>query len=422
MRRRRFITSMGALGLTAAVSGCGGGNQDDEQDLQFFNDAASWGPGYVSAGEELRKKVGLGITPQTIPGAESYEQVIRSLLQTREPPDLVKWGSGYRMQDLARTGDLADLAEPWQYAVDQGWLDDEMREDFTYQDQIFGMPLIQGYYVMFYNVELWNELGIDVPRTWDEFITVCDTLKDADITPIGTTQANIWPVANWFSMLSAAYDPEWYTALCENEASFMDDSARGMLELWSDMIGSGYHTSADVDCDDFPSMVNNRRIGMQPTPVSWSTQSMENAGLESETGFDAFVLPSVTSNQRTVVTEIAGLVVPDRSSRREAVLEAMGAWLDPEVQQPWSDFLNGSSANPQVEWSDPISQRLQEDIREENTMVVNRYWENSPPPLVVGVTQDLGGFMAGPGDITSLQESLQQKLETEWSYWEEGTQ
>jgi ABC-type glycerol-3-phosphate transport system substrate-binding protein len=273
---------------------------------------------------------------------------------------------------------------------------------------------------MFYNAELWTELGLEVPTTWDEFLAVCETLKAADVIPIGTTQANIWPVANWFSMLSAVYDADWYTALCRNEAAFTDDAARGMLELWAEMIAKGYHTSADSVGDDFPSMLANKKIGMQPTPVSWSTQSMENAGMESGTGFDAFVLPSVNTEQSTVVTEIAGLIVPDRSSRRSGVLEAMASWLDPDVQQPWSDFLNGSSANPLVPWSDPVSQRLQQDIRDGAT-VVNRYWENSPPPLVVGVTQDLGGFMAKPGDISALQKSLQQKADSEWSYWEEAT-
>jgi multiple sugar transport system substrate-binding protein len=417
MRRRRFMAAAGALGLGLGATGCGGADSDDEQALQFFNDAASWGPGYVSAGEVLQQKAGWSISPQTIPNASSYEQVIRSLLQTRKPPDLVKWGSGYRMRDLARTGDLAELSEPWQHAVDQGWLDDGMREDFTYQDGVYGMPLIQGYYVMFYNAELWTELGLEVPTTWDEFLAVCETLKAADVIPIGTTQANIWPVANWFSMLSAVYDADWYTALCRNEAAF---TARGMLELWAEMIAKGYHTSADSVGDDFPSMLANKKIGMQPTPVSWSTQSMENAGMESGTGFDAFVLPSVNTEQSTVVTEIAGLIVPDRSSRRSGVLEAMASWLDPDVQQPWSDFLNGSSANPLVPWSDPVSQRLQQDIRDGAT-VVNRYWENSPPPLVVGVTQDLGGFMAKPGDISALQKSLQQKADSEWSYWEEAT-
>lgn len=283
------------------------------------------------------------------------------------------------------------------------------------------MPLIQGYYVMFYNVKVFEELGLEPPATWDEFLSVCRALKAAEVTPIGTTQMNIWPVANWFSMLAAAYDADWYRALCQNEASFLDDQAVGLMELWQEMIRDGLHTSADSVSDNFPSMLASGRIGMQPTPVSWSTQSMELAGMESGTGFDAFLLPAVRASSPTVVTEVAGLVVPDRSRHRVEATEALGSWLAPEVQEPWSDFLNGSSANPKVTWSDPVSQRLQSTIRDQSLDVVNRYWENSPPPLVVGVTQDLGGFMADPSDPRGVLESLQRKAESEWSYWQEAT-
>ncbi|WP_422117866.1 ABC transporter substrate-binding protein [Brachybacterium sp. UNK5269] len=422
MRRRRFLAAVSALGLAGTTTACSSTTDAAETgDLQFFNDAASWEPGYLAAGDALRERMGWGLSPQTIPNASSYEQVIRSLLQTQDPPDLVKWGSGYRMRDLARTGALAELSSAWEASVDAGWLDDEMRQDFTFDGGIFGMPLIQGYYVMFYNVRVFEELGLEPPATWGEFLDVCQALKAAEVTPLGTTQMNIWPVANWFSMLAAAYDADWYRALCQNEASFLDDQAMGLMELWQQMIRDGLHTSADSVSDNFPSMLASGRIGMQPTPVSWSTQSMELAGMESETGFDAFLLPAVNASSPTVVTEIAGLVVPERSRHRAEATEALASWLAPEVQEPWSAFLNGSSANQQVTWSDPVSQRLQSTIRDQNLDVVNRYWENSPPPLVVGVTQDLGGFMADPSDPRGVLESLQRKAESEWSYWQEAT-
>ncbi|MFC0672336.1 ABC transporter substrate-binding protein [Brachybacterium hainanense] len=421
MRRRSFLGAVGALGLAGATSACAGPETIPGDALQFFNDAASWEPGYLAAGDVLRERTGWGLSPQTIPNASSYEQVIRSLLQTKNPPDLVKWGSGYRMRDLARAGSLAELSSAWDASVAAGWLDDAMREDFTYQGGIYGMPLIQGYYVMFYNVEVFGRLGLEAPTTWDDFLAVCHALKNDGVTPIGTTQMNIWPVANWFSMLAAAYDAPWYRALCRNEASFLDDQAIGFMELWQDMIRQGLHTSADSVGDNFPSMLASGQIGMQPTPVSWSTQSMELAGMESGSGFDAFLLPAVQAPAPTVVTEIAGLVVPDRSRHLAEATEAMASWLAPDVQQPWSDFLNGSSANLQVTWSDPVSQRLQDMIRDDGVDVVNRYWENSPPPLVVGVTQDLGGFMADPSDPRGVLESLQRKAESEWSYWQEAT-
>ncbi len=424
MQRREFLLGAGLAGLGLVLAGCTGAESPSPGKggaIQFFNDAASWGPGYESAGAELVKKTGWSIDPQTIPNATAYEQVVRSLLQTKNPPDLVKWGSGFRMQDLARTGGLADLTSAWEASVAQGWLDDSLRSAFTFRDGVYGLPLIQGFYVMFYNVAVFDRLGLSVPTTWDAFIDVCETLKAAGITPIGTTQVNIWPVANWFSMLSTAYDPEWFVRLCENRASFQDEEAEGLMALWQEMIGKGYHTSADSLSDNFAGMLQNEKIGMWPTPVSWSSQNLQKLGMKSGEDYDAFLLPMVNGDPQAVVTEVAGLVVPRRSPHVAGVAKAMASWLDPQVQQPWSDFLSGSSANPTVKWTDKISQRLQTEIRRDQVQVVNRYWEASPPPLVVGVTQDLGGFMANPTDPAGVLRSLQQKAESEWSYWTEAT-
>ncbi|UNX55550.1 extracellular solute-binding protein [Georgenia sp. TF02-10] len=422
MRRRSFLTAAGLMGLSAVLAGCSPNQpQQVSRSLSFFNDAASWEPGYLRAGKALAARTGWSLDPQTIPNATSYEQVMRSLLETRNPPDLVKWGSGYRTQDLARTGTLATLDGAWKTSVANGWLDDALRREFTYDGHVYGLPLIQGFYVMFYNTALWAELELEPPTTWDEFMGVCETLKRAGVTPIGTTQVNIWPVANWFSMLAAAFDPDWYQAACTGEASFLDAAPRDMMKLWQEMIDRGYHTSSDALSDDFPAMLQQRRIGMQPTPVSWSTQSLELAGLSGDGGYDAFILPSVHGQGLSVVTEVAGLVVPAGSTRLDAAREAMSNWLAPEVQQPWSDFLNGSSANQEVPWSDPVSRRIQKQVRDEQVRVLNRYWENSPPPLVVGTTQDLGGFMASPTDPRGVLESLQRRAETEWSYWREVT-
>lgn len=390
--------------------------------MNFFNDAGSWDPGYQAASDGLESVCGWGISPRTIPNAFSYEQVVRSLLQTKEPPDLVKWGSGYRMRDLARTGALAALDDEWTSSVSKGWLSDAMTADFTYGDHIYGLPLIQGYYVLTFNVSVWDELGLSKPETWDDFISVCEELKAAGLAPIGTTQQNMWPTANWFSMLSAAFSADWYDKVCANEASFLDDEPREMLQLWQDMINAGYHSSADSLNDDFASMVQAGRVGMWPAALSWSSANFIDVGLESGTGFDAFILPAVHGGKSAVATEIAGLIVPAGSPRLDGVREAMASWLDPVVQQPWSDFLSGSSANLQVAWSDPVSEQIRTQIREQDLHIVNRYWENSPPPLVVGTMQDLGGFMAGSGTPDSVLESIQQRAETEWSYWAEAVQ
>ncbi len=46
-----------------------------------------------------------------------------------------------------------------------------------------------------YNVQMFEENGIEVPTTWDELIAACETLEAAGITPIYSTFKEPWTVA-----------------------------------------------------------------------------------------------------------------------------------------------------------------------------------------------------------------------------------
>lgn len=59
-------------------------------------------------------------------------------------------------------------------------------EGYSSENEIYGIPFSSYVYVMYYNKALFKEAGLgdeDIPQTWDEFLTVCETLKQAGITP-----------------------------------------------------------------------------------------------------------------------------------------------------------------------------------------------------------------------------------------------
>lgn len=54
----------------------------------------------------------------------------------------------------------------------------------TYDGNYYGVPWANTTAGFFYNKTLFNSLGLTVPKTWDEFITVCETLNANDIPAI----------------------------------------------------------------------------------------------------------------------------------------------------------------------------------------------------------------------------------------------
>ncbi len=88
-------------------------------------------------------------------------------------------------------------------------------EDKTRADKVYMVPLRCTTFPIFYNEVLFQEAGIrEVPRTWPEFIDVCEKLKAAGIIPLtadADVYSNMWQTWLTFRVLG----PEgWETTIC----------------------------------------------------------------------------------------------------------------------------------------------------------------------------------------------------------------
>ncbi|MBB5390008.1 glucose/mannose transport system substrate-binding protein [Herbaspirillum sp. SJZ102] len=67
--------------------------------------------------------------------------------------------------------------------------------------------------MLFYNVAIFNRLGLTPPRTWDDFERVAQALRDAGITPLAQS-GEAWQIATLFENLALAESgPAYYRRL-----------------------------------------------------------------------------------------------------------------------------------------------------------------------------------------------------------------
>lgn len=50
--------------------------------------------------------------------------------------------------------------------------------------KVYAMPYSQNFMGVFYNVDIFKEHNLDIPKTWDEFMALCQKLEDAGIQPL----------------------------------------------------------------------------------------------------------------------------------------------------------------------------------------------------------------------------------------------
>ena len=99
-----------------------------------------------------------------------------------EPLNLAMRGALY---DLSKFDDFDDVTKSFAESATL---------PYTYKNGVYALPDTQSFYVMFYRKDVLDKLGIEVPQTWDEFLTAVSVLQinnmDAYIPYVQITDAS----------------------------------------------------------------------------------------------------------------------------------------------------------------------------------------------------------------------------------------
>jgi raffinose/stachyose/melibiose transport system substrate-binding protein len=183
---------------------------------------------------------------------------LQQLLAGRNAPDIYFEWTGSRMAQRAADGYAADLTEATTSGALAGLFDPSLLGAASVDGKVVLVPHTADVTtVLFYNVPLLAEHGVEPPETFEELLAACDTLNAAGVIPITSGNKDLWAAGNWLSHLASrvvgedVYDqtlsnggpfatPEWEQAFgyiaqlrdhkCVNDsANAIDDNAGAQL-------------------------------------------------------------------------------------------------------------------------------------------------------------------------------------------------
>ena len=190
-----MIAAVSALGMTAALGGCGGADSG-EVTLELV--AADYGDTAANSSEKYWAKL-----------AEEYEATHPKV---KVDVTVYSWNDVDRkVKELVTAGDAPDLAQIGAYAdyAAEGELyqADELLSIQTQADFVaqladagkvkrtqYGMPFAASTRLLFYNKKLFTEAGLTPPTTWSELAADAAALKEAGVKypyalPLGPEEA-----------------------------------------------------------------------------------------------------------------------------------------------------------------------------------------------------------------------------------------
>lgn len=169
---------------------------------------------------------------------EAFHQKFQAMVASRELPDVFTTYIGKRTAYVTETGNAMDLNE---------YLTDDFKNQFsaaTWEAQgpngeIFTIaPSMAVCHAMYVNTTILDELGLDIPKTYEELLAQVEPIRAAGYYPVSMGNKDQWVVNSW--LLSAFVDrmggKEWFNKAMVGDASFTEAPFVKSLEFVSEMV------------------------------------------------------------------------------------------------------------------------------------------------------------------------------------------
>lgn len=74
--------------------------------------------------------------------------------------------------------------------------------NFTYDSKVFGLPTVVAAGVLYCNDELFEQAGVDIPRTFSQLLEVIPKFNEKGITPMLFAGKDLWPTMFYYDILA----------------------------------------------------------------------------------------------------------------------------------------------------------------------------------------------------------------------------
>lgn len=274
---------------------------------------------------------------------DNYTDVIKLKVSTGEAPDII-FGGPKVYTDLIAGGVIADLSD--EEFVDR--ISEDALSNVMVDDGVYGIPLDQMANVVFYNKDIFEELGLEVPTTYSEFIDVCKTLKDNGYAACAAGyQDNISLGANIYTIFYGApylKCENYANELMGGEKSAHDyESLAKALTEWREIMQYQNEDQKTIDTDRAEQLFANGESGMIIIGT-WGLGAILNYNPDGNYG--GFMFPSedtAEENAIPVATDDTWMVASG-SDNEDIALAFCEYMTRPEVNAKWCGTTSQLSA------------------------------------------------------------------------------
>jgi ABC-type glycerol-3-phosphate transport system substrate-binding protein len=380
---------------TVAVAWLASAASAQADEVKLYNDKGFWQAQMQQVGDAAEKKTGVKIVASPYSSPEQYKAFIQASLTSGSPPDMFSWWTGQTFKDLVASGQIAPLDDVWKEMVASGQYDPSSAALFTVDGHPYGVPMLLARWVVLYNKDMFKEVGISEPKTWDDLMADAAKLKAAGHTPFEATVQEGWRGFIWFQELMLRTDPKAFNGLSDGTVPYDSDAVKNAFKIWGDLYAKGYFSDprSNEEAKDFASgKAAMYLIG------EWAQGIVEKAGLPADK-IGVFIMPNVDASlPSSVIVEGGPIVVSKAGKEKKSVMTALNFWSSVDGANVWAAASGNYMGNLKANAPNANVSAITAAMTANKTQAYLRWWEAVPPDLQGEMVALLNGFELDPSD------------------------
>lgn len=397
--RARFlrVTAVGAglLAVPGALASCGLGGGGGTA-LRFVGHADY--KEAASAMIERFREQNPDVTFETsYAPTDNLQTSLRAQLGGGNAPDIhTVWpgnGSAMSMVQLVEADLLADLS-------DQPWVDEipeSFKPVFTHEGNTYNLTPNYSVIGAIYNKQVFDDLGLEIPTTWDELLALCDEVKADGKHPIalGNQTPFVTQMINYALVASTVFaeNPDFAEQHLEGEASFPDSGWREAFEKYLELNEREYFNPNPngTTYEQQLQMVANGEAAMAVS-TSGALPQIEDYGEEGQ--YSIFAFPGVNDPEKVWIPAAPGngFGVNSNSDNIDVSKTFLTFMSETENMNDFANSVGGLPLipNEQFEVPETLESMVQFVEQERNVPFMDQRWPNAEiQPVHFAVVQEV---------------------------------
>jgi multiple sugar transport system substrate-binding protein len=173
----------------------------------------------------------------TIVDREAWKTQIRNSLSANAP-DVVNWYAANRMGPYVSAGLFEDVSDVWADESMAGLA--STKGAMTIDGKQYGVPYTYYQWGIYYREDIFKELGLSEPATFDEEMANCAKIIDSGRKCYTIGSKFLWTAGGWFDYMNMRTNGfDFHMQLAQGEVEWTDERVRETFANWRKLIDMG---------------------------------------------------------------------------------------------------------------------------------------------------------------------------------------